>query len=447
MKINRLREVTINVFIGFSVLVLLIILGTASFIINDARNSILEDMRQSTRVFSKRAGAAMFPKTDLFSLHFLVNTLALNKTIKYAVVFDLDGRVRSHSNPEKLGDMDESHEGAAARKSVIPLTQAFRGGDGLDYFYFSEPITVGSRRLGTAAVAINSETMKYRLAAATHKLMFIFLAALGAMGMLLVIRSLMRKVQKSAALKSTMLHTVSHEFNNALTVIDAVIFLLEESESKKSDASRTALYRTLDYERNSLKRFVKNILNEARMDAGKFKIEKKALALGDLVSGSVSAMEELMRNKNISLSVDMPKFSPVVNADPEALALVISNLVGNAVKYTPENGRIAVRLTLGAEKSGCVTFYIENSSQGIAAADIERIKTEFFRTGEGQAAAEGFGLGLKICNDMLLLHGSSLEIKSEPGKNVTFYFSLPLAAGASDDVVARRSNKYKGGIL
>ncbi|MEI7481695.1 MAG: ATP-binding protein [Elusimicrobiota bacterium] len=447
MKTNRLREVAINVFIGFSVLVLLIMLGTAGFILNDTRNSILEDMRQSTRMFSKRAGAAMFPKKDLFSLHFLVNTLALNKTIKYAVVFDLDGRVRSHSNPEKLGDMDASPEGAAARKSASPLTQTFKGGDGLDYFYFSEPITVGSRRLGTAAVAINSETMKYRLAAATHKLMFIFLAALGTMGMLLVMRSLMRKVQRSAALKSAMLHTVSHEFNNALTVIDAVIFLLEESEPEKRDASRVALYRTLDYERNSLKRFVKNILNEARMDAGRFKIEKKALALSDLISGSVSAMEELMRSKKISLSIDMPGESPVVNADPEALALVISNLIGNAVKYTPASGRIAVRLAPDAEKSGYITFYIENSGQGIAAADIEKIKTEFFRTGEGQAAAEGFGLGLKICNDMLLLHGSSLEVQSEPGKNVSFSFSLPLAVGTSDGRVASRSNKYKGGTL
>ncbi|HAF94862.1 MAG TPA: hypothetical protein DCG50_02275 [Elusimicrobia bacterium] len=102
--------------------------------------------------------------------------------------------------------------------------------------------------------------------------------------------------------------------------------------------------------------------------------------------------------------------------------------MGNAVKYTPENGRIAVRLAPDVQKAGHITFSIENSGLGIAAADIERIKTEFFRTGEGQAAAEGFGLGLKICNDMLLLHGSSLEVKSEPGKNACFCFSLPVTA-------------------
>ena len=136
-----------------------------------------------------------------------------------------------------------------------------------------------------------------------------------------------------------------------------------------------------------------------------------------------------MRKKNISFSLDMGKEPGVVDADHEALALVISNLIGNAVKYTPEGGRIAVRLAPDTNKPGHINFRIENSGHGIAAADIEKIKTEFFRTGEGQAAAEGFGLGLKICNDMLLLHGSSLEVKSEPGKNVCFYFSLPVAAG------------------
>ncbi|MCX5785200.1 MAG: HAMP domain-containing sensor histidine kinase [Elusimicrobia bacterium] len=428
MKINRFREIAINISLVFSALVFLVILGTADLILKDARNSVFKDMRLRSEIFSRRAGTAMFPKEDLFSLHFLVNTMMLDKVIKYALVSDSAGRVRSHSDPDKIGSIDASREGDAARNSKIPLTQNFKGDDGLNYFYFSEPILVGNRRLGTVAVAINSETMKYRLADTTRDLLLIFLAALGAMGLLFEIRSLVRKEQKAAALKSAMVHTVSHEFNNALTVIDAVIYLLEESEPEKSDASRAGLYRTLGYQRNSLKLYVKNILNEARMEAGRFKIEKKPLALRDLVASLVSAMEELMRRKKISFSLDMPEGPGVVDADHEALALVISNLMGNAVKYTPESGRIAVRLAPDAQKAGHINFCIENSGRGIAAADIEKIKTEFFRTGEGQAAAEGFGLGLKICNDMLLLHGSSLEVTSEPGKNACFCFSLPVAA-------------------
>ncbi|HAH30688.1 MAG TPA: hypothetical protein DCL44_00050 [Elusimicrobia bacterium] len=427
MKINRLREISINVSLIVSALVFLIILGTAGFILEDAKNSVYDDMRLRAGIFSRRAGTSMFPNEDLFSLHFLVNTMVLDKVIKYAMVSDQAGRIRSHSDPDKIGNRDMSRAGVAARNSKIPLTQIFKGSDGLDYYYFSEPVTVGSRRLGTAAVAINSETIKYRLSDTTHNLLIIFLAALGAIGLLLEIRSLMRKMQKSDALKSAMVRTVSHEFNNALTVIDAVIFLLEESDPEKNNASRADLYRVLGYERKSLKNYVKNILSEARMDAGRFKIEKRPLVLHDMVASSVSAIKALMLKKKISYFIDMPSGPSVVNADSEALELVISNLMGNAVKYTPESGRITVSLAPDAQKAGHIKFCIENSGRGIAAADIERIKTEFFRTGEGQAAAEGFGLGLKICNDMLLLHGSSLEVKSEPGKNACFSFSLPAA--------------------
>lgn len=428
MKTGKLRETAVNLSIAFSALVLLLILGAARLMLSDARKSVLEDTRLRAEISSRLAGKAMFPKVDLFSLHFLLNTIELDKVVKYAVVTDRSGKIISHSYPDKIGGKDESREGAAARNSGVPLEQSFKGPDGLEYFYFSEPITVGSRRLGTLALAVNGETIKPRLAATTHKLVIIFLAALGAVGLLLQIRSLLRREQRSAAVKSAMVHTVSHEFNNALTVIDATIFLLEETEPVKNDAARAGLYHTLAFERKSLKSFVKNILNEARMDAGRFRIEKKPLALCDLVADSVSVMEELMRRKKISFSLDMTKEPFVVNADQEAMRLVLSNLVGNAVKYTPESGRITVRLA--PEKAGQITFHIENSGRGIAAGDLEKIKTEFFRTGEGQAAAEGFGLGLKICNDMLLLHGSSLEIKSELGRSVCFCFSLPVEARA-----------------
>lgn len=426
MKTHRLREIAINASLVFFALVLLLILGTSGLISEDARDAVFEDMSLRAEISSRRAGTAMFPKEDLFSLHFLVNTLVLDKVIKYAVVTDGAGRIRSHSDPEKIGRGDTSPEGAAARRSGVPLTQVFKGADGLDYFYFSAPITLGNRRPGTVALAVNSQTIKSRLEATTHKLALILLAVMGAMGLLLEIRSLMRRDRESAALKSAMVHTVSHEFNNALTVIDTAVFMLEESEPKNSGAARAGLYRALDYERKSLKNFVKNILNEARMDAGRLKIEKKPLALSEMVAGSVAVMEELMRRKNISFSLDITSEPFVVSADQEALSLVLSNLVGNAVKYTPENGRIAVRLA--AEKAGHITFYIENSGRGISPEDITRIKTEFFRTGEGQASAEGFGLGLKICNDMLLLHGSSLEVTSELGKNSCFRFSLPVAS-------------------
>lgn len=427
MKTYKVRETAITVSLVLSGLAILYILATARLVMEDARNSLREDMRVRVGMMAKRAGAAMFPREDLFSMHILVNTLLLDRTIAYAALCDRAGRIRSHSDPERIGDLDDSREGAAARGARTALMQSFKGRDGLDYTYFSEPILVAGRRVGTAALAVNSETIEPRLAPARHKLLGIFFAALAAMVLLLEMRALLRRERAAAALKSAMVHAVSHEFNNALTVIDAALFMLEESEPKKGDASRAELYEAVDYERGMLRRMIKNILNEARMEAGKFRIDKKPLALRDLVRNSVTAVGELLRRKKIAFSTDMPKEPVMVDADHEAMALVVANLVGNALKYTPEGGRISVKLQHDAA-AGRVLFLIENSGPGIAAADLKRLQEEFFRAESGKGAAEGFGLGLKVCSDMLQLHGSSLLAESEPGRYARFSFALPSSA-------------------
>lgn len=429
MKLNRIREIAINVSLLSAILAVLVILGTAGLIIEDARNSVFEDMRVRTGTFARRAGAALYPREDLFSLHFLMNTLVLDGVIKYASLTDGRGRIRSHSDPERIGEKDATAAGEAARRASSPLFQAGREADGLAYFYFSEPVVVGPRRVGTVLVAINTETMRPRLAPARHKLGLIFFVSLAAALLLFEMRALFRRERAAAALKGAMVHTVSHEFNNALTVIDAAFFMLQESDPKKGDPSRDGLYRAIDYERNSLRRFVKGILNEARMEAGKFKIEKKPLALRELVAGAAEAMKELMTRKGLSFSLKLPGKQALVEADHEALALVVSNLLGNAVKYTPDGGEIAVVLAADPARPGQLVFSIRNTGHGISPEDLKKLKEAFFRTGDGEGMAEGFGLGLKVCSDMLRLHGSELAVESERGKYTKFSFSLPLAAG------------------
>ncbi len=426
MTISRLREIGVAVSLFFSLAIFLLIAVTSRRILQAEKDSVLEDVRLSTGIFALRAGETLFPKADLFSLHFLVTTQMTDKVIKYAMVSDSSGQIRSHSDPEKIGAKDLTTEGEAARRSKIPLRQVFKGPDGLEYYYFSHPVKLGARRLGTVAVAVNSKTINTRLAAIKQKLLLVFLAALAAIVMLAQMRSLLNRERAASAFKSAMVRTVSHEFNNSLTVLSAGMFMLEETDSGKGDPSRRNLYRMLEAERKSLERYVKNILNEARVEAGRFKIEKKPMALNELVIKSVSSVEGLMRQKNISFSLEIPKEPVLVLADHEALSLVVTNLTGNAVKYTPKGGALSVRLVSGAEKEGQITFYAENSGAGISAEDIEKIKMEFFRTSDGKAAASGFGLGLKISSEMLALHGSSLEIQSEPGKSSRFYFSLPI---------------------
>ncbi len=409
-----------------AILVFALIVGTASLILKGERESIFDDVGLRTEVLSKRAGTVMFPKLDLFFLHVLVNTFMLEKTISSAAILERSGKILSHSDPEKIGDLDKTAESVNAIAANSPLRQHSRDASGMDHYFFSAPVTAGDKRLGTAMVTVSTGSMNYRLAATKEKLQLILIASLLAMVLLAEILALMRKERAAAAFKSAMVHTVSHEFNNALTVIDAALFMLKESEPQPSTPSRQRLYSVLTSEKLSLGSYVKNILNEARMEAGKFNIEKKPLALREITAKLLETIKPMMLQRKMAVSLEMPEKPMMVSADREAMILVISNLIGNAFKYTPEGGQMVIKLVRDDKNPAAMTFMVENSGSGISAEDIRKMRGEFYRTADGRAAASGFGLGLKISNEMLLLHGSRLEIKSESGKSTCFYFSLPV---------------------
>ena len=247
------------------------------------------------------------------------------------------------------------------------------------------------------------------------------------------IRLLLQNEKAQSKLKSSMIHTVSHEFNNALTVMSAGIFLLKETEPDPEDETRARLLMTLENSHAQMALYIKNILNEARMEEGRFKLEKKNLLLRDLVAECVLSDDELLKQKGISLEIRQPESPVFISADREALALVVSNLLGNAIKYTPKNGSIVVEISASGMRAERVVLSVEDTGIGISLADLKKITTGFYRTDEGKGAADGFGLGLRISNDLLVLHGSRLEIASEKGKGSSFFFELPaLPLGAAE---------------
>jgi signal transduction histidine kinase len=113
-----------------------------------------------------------------------------------------------------------------------------------------------------------------------------------------------------------------------------------------------------------------------------------------------------------------------VRADREALALIMSNLVANAIKYTPEAGSVTVRMHPDQDDPSQVLFSVEDTGIGICEKDREHILSGYFRTEESQRVAKGFGVGLMLVKDLLGKHGSRLEFESVPGRGSRFYFRL-----------------------
>jgi signal transduction histidine kinase len=125
----------------------------------------------------------------------------------------------------------------------------------------------------------------------------------------------------------------------------------------------------------------------------------------------------------------LPAVPLLVSADRELVLLAISNLIGNALKYTPAGGRITLRLAADADAGGKVVFSVENTGSGLNRDELARVFESFYRTETGKASAEGFGMGLKISQEILLAHGSRLTVSSEHGKSVKFSFPLNAADG------------------
>ncbi len=238
------------------------------------------------------------------------------------------------------------------------------------------------------------------------------------------IKELLAREKRASALKSQLIRIVSHEFNNALISSYAGLYLLKKTEPEPLSGERAEFYEMLDANNEKLKLYVKNILNEARMEDGRFKVDKTELELRDIVEEATRSLSDLLSQRGLTLVREDPASRVLVCADREAMALVISNLLGNAVKYTPQNGRITVRISLLGGTPGQARLDVEDTGPGISVEDINRITSGFYRTPEGRVTAEGFGLGLSISNELLALHGSHLQITSEKGRGSRFSFEL-----------------------
>jgi signal transduction histidine kinase len=264
----------------------------------------------------------------------------------------------------------------------------------------------------------------------TMRLIF-FLVVTAMAGLIARLRSLNDREREVSELKSDMVSLVSHEFGNFLTTFILSVTILKESEPGESSAQRQQCYATLDRVYAHLSSAVTNFLNLNRIESGRFVPRFKKTFLRTLVHTTVAHMETIIEGKKVELRLELPPHPVPAKADPDALSVIMTNLVGNAFKYTPVGGTITVRVEAGPETA---RVSVEDTGIGIPKADQELIGTGFYRAETGRRTAKGFGVGLKVTRELLESLGSRLEIESEPGRGSKFSFRLPLWSEEKDFV-------------
>src|SRR5258708_12846190 len=173
---------------------------------------------------------------------------------------------------------------------------------------------------------------------------------------------------------------------------------------------------------------ISDILDLSKIEAGRIELAIESLRVEAVFGEVLSVMQRLAHKKSQVLS-KTAEAGLVVRADATRFRQVLMNLLGNAIKFTPDGGRIEVAAHL---VEGRVRVEVRDSGPGIPPEEQERIFEAFYRLRESGKKTEGTGLGLAITHRLVELHGGELTLDSELGKGSWFYFSLPVAVAIQD---------------
>ncbi len=220
--------------------------------------------------------------------------------------------------------------------------------------------------------------------------------------------------------REEVLAVVSHDLRNPLSVITVASAALRRWGALPEE-KRAAHVQKIERSAQRMNHLIRDLLDVARIDAGSFSVEARRVPVPGLLAEAEEALRPLAEEKGLRLLVAMEEglVAQDVVVDRERLFQVFSNLVGNALKYTPEGGEVV----LGAAGKGAeVRFFVKDSGPGIAPGHIPHLFDRFWRARQGDR--EGAGLGLAIAKGVVNAHGGNIWVESEPGCGAMFCFTL-----------------------
>jgi signal transduction histidine kinase len=230
-------------------------------------------------------------------------------------------------------------------------------------------------------------------------------------------RQMADRLREAEEMERNFLMTVSHELRTPLTAIRGHVEALREGVAQDEETRQESLG-VIAQEAGRLERLVGDVLDLAKLDTRRFTLLHEEVDMGTLLERAYNAFAEEARRRDIDYRQDISA-RPVIVADGDRVLQIISNLLSNAFRWTPDGGR--VELHLGAE-NGTVSVAVEDSGPGITQEEQERIFRPFW-TRDGT----GTGLGLAIARELALAHGGRIRLKSAPGEGARFELVLPVS--------------------
>jgi signal transduction histidine kinase len=223
------------------------------------------------------------------------------------------------------------------------------------------------------------------------------------------------RIAEAEELERNFLMSVSHELRTPLTAIQGHVAALREGVFEDAESQEASLG-VIALEAERLGRLVGDVLDLAKLDAHRFTVLQEEVDMERLVERAYAAFGEEARRRSIEYRQEITA-QPVIVSDGDRVLQIISNLLSNAFRWTPEGGRVDLSL---AAANGDVSVDVADTGPGITAEERERIFRPFWSRDGG-----GTGLGLAIANELALALGGRIELDSRPGSGSRFRLVLP----------------------
>jgi PAS domain S-box-containing protein len=232
-------------------------------------------------------------------------------------------------------------------------------------------------------------------------------------------------------LKTKFVANVSHELRTPLVAIHKSLSMILEKEvgevSPEQEKFLSIAHRNID----RLSRLINDLLDVSKLEAGGMKLNLKTIVLRELIQHVISTIETWAKDKNIKLIIEAPDAVVEIQADPDRITQVLTNLAGNAIKFTPDGGSIIFDIKTGIQDpeipiGTCIEVGVRDTGIGIAPEDQKKIFEKFEQVSLAQpAGVSSTGLGLTISKEIVELHSGKIWVESDAGKGSRFAFRIP----------------------
>jgi signal transduction histidine kinase len=219
---------------------------------------------------------------------------------------------------------------------------------------------------------------------------------------------------------------VSHELRTPLTSIKGSLALLLDG-SMPLDEEISELLQVSKRNADRLVRLVNDILDISKIEAGKLELDLAALRPERLCGDSVAGIDGIAKKVGVRVRCELQPDLPAVLADQDRVVQVLTNLLSNALKFSPAGEEVVLR---ARRHDSAVCFEVKDNGPGIPPEFRSKLFTQFAQADRARREQEGTGLGLAICRALVLKHEGEIWVESEPGHGASFFFTLPAVGDA-----------------